>query len=98
MKSKSKRFARGGKVHSDHAPKNAGVYSGGGSNVLKEAKEKGGGFKRGGKVAGAHAPTRLDRGGRVKKARGGAVGGSPFSSASKLSNLPAKGSTDARED
>lgn len=93
MKSKAKRFARGGTV-----------YSGAGSNVVKEAKEKGGGFKAGGAVAGGGAaPGRLDRksGGAVrakKLARGGSAGGSPFSAAAKLSNLPAKGHSDSHDD
>lgn len=87
MKGKSKRMKGGA------APLNAGVYSGAGSNVVKEAKEKGGGFKRGGRVAGKGSHARMDR-----KARGGAVGGSPFSSASKLSNVPKQGHTDAHDD
>lgn len=88
MKGKSKRMKGGA------APLNAGVYSGAGSNVVKEAHEKGGGFKRGGRVSGKGGHKRLDR----KKASGGAVGGSPFSTASKLSNLPGKVGTDAKDD
>ena len=94
MKGKSKRMK--GRA-SDLHPKDAGVYSGAGSNVIKEANEKGGGFKRGGRVHGKAGQKRLDHKGS-KKARGGAVGGSPFSTASKLSNLPSKGGTDSHED
>ncbi len=90
MKGKSKRMK--GRA-SDLHPKDAGVYSGAGSNVIKEAKDKSGNFKRGGRVHGKAGTKRLD-----KKARGGAVGSSPFSTASKLTNLPAKGSTDSHDD
>ena len=93
MKGKSKRM-KGGNA----APINAGVYSGASSNVVKEAHEKGGGFKRGGRVHGKMGHKRMDRKMGHKKARGGAVGGSPFSTAAKLSNLPAEGGTDSHED
>lgn len=72
------------------AHKNVGgatAYSGGSSNVAKEAKSTGGGFKSGGKVHGAKSKMRLD-----KRARGGRTGGSPFSSAhtSEKGNLTSK--------
>lgn len=84
-----------------HAARKSGgavVYSGAGSNVLKEAKER----KRGGAVAGegGKPPSRGDRkarasGGSVSAAvtpgrkRGGGVGANnrPLSSAAKISKL-----------
>lgn len=80
--------ARGGGVN-PNAEENAGVYAGASSNVIKEAHDKSGKFKRGGRVKHeAHAEGDKPHHRRDKKARGGAVGGSPFSSAAKLGNEP----------
>lgn len=49
------------------------AYAGGNSNVAKEARSSSDGFKGGGKVHGKKA--------KMRRARGGRTGGSPFSSA-----------------
>jgi hypothetical protein len=77
----------GGVAMSDEAPSK--VYSGGDSNVVKEAKER----KKGGKVGdgmpikGKKAAMRLDRPGRKSGGRVGADS-SPLSSAAKTTNAP----------
>lgn len=96
MKARHKRMRAG-----NAAPINAGVYSGASSNVVKEAHEKSGKFKRGGavhhkehhKAEGHKSHRRMDR-----KARGGSVGSSPFSTAAKLANEPREGGTDSHND
>ena len=67
MANRHKSFAKGGRT----------VYSGQGSNVVKEAEERKRGGKVDGKVAGHKGRS------RIKKARGGGVGSdkNPFSSA-----------------
>ena len=52
------------------------AYSGGKSKVAKESHETAGGWKHGGKVPSHKSKHRMD-----KRARGGGVGKSPFSSA-----------------
>jgi len=55
---------------------NAPAYSGGNSSTAKAAKSTSDTFKKGGKVMGVKSKVRMD-----KRARGGRIGGSPFSSA-----------------
>jgi len=81
MKGKTKRAAGGAVNDKDYCPKE--VYSGAGSNVIKEAEERkrGGRVKKEvGKVEGKMSKMRLDRPGRKS---GGRVGAdkSPLSSA-----------------
>lgn len=58
------------------------VYSGASSDVVKEARGTGRGWKHGGKVHGDGIKARLD-----KRARGGGVGKSPFSSAAHMQDM-----------
>ena len=60
---------------------NAPAYSGGNSSTAKAAKSTKDTFKSGGKVMGAKSKARMD-----KRARGGRIGGSPFSSAKVSTN------------
>ncbi len=78
-----KRASGGGVMPELPAVGNA--YSGGSSNVAKEAKER----KFGGSVSGAKSATRMDRPGRKA---GGRVGAdkSPLSSAARCSDPPLK--------
>lgn len=81
-----------GVVVGDKSPST--VYSGAGSNVVKEAKErKRGGacnYEKGGEVDGKKAMKRLDRPGRAKRADGGKIGANerPLSTAAHTSNRP----------
>lgn len=86
MKGRAKRSMGGGVAPKDPPPKT--VYSGAGSNVVKEAEER----KRGGRVAkegkkveGKMSKMRLDRPGRKT---GGRVGADryPLSEASRISD------------
>lgn len=60
---------------------NAPAYSGGNSSTAKAAKVTTDAFKKGGKVMGTKSKARMD-----KRARGGRIGGSPFSSAHVKTN------------
>jgi hypothetical protein len=73
------KFARGGRSGAEST-----AYSGGESNVAKDAKSTTDSFKKGGKVMGKKSKGRMD-----KFARGGRTGGSPFSSAKIKENTSA---------
>lgn len=70
---KAQKKASGGKVNE---------YNAASSPEIKEAKNKAGGFKKGGVVDGKKSHKRLDKKGRGKMS----AGGSPLSSANKMSN------------
>ncbi len=55
-------------------------YDGGNSNVAKEAADTTDSFKKGGRAVGK-APGKKSKARMDKRARGGRIGGSPFSSA-----------------
>lgn len=80
MKSKRTKLAKGGKVS---------VINGAGSPIMASANDKRASFKRGGKpggtVSGSAPVPRLD-----KRARGGAVGKTPYSSG-KATSSPQNG-------
>lgn len=75
MAARHKRSQKGGSI------KSATPYQGGNSKVAAAAKNTTDAFKCGGKVPGKKSMARLD-----KRARGGRIGGSPFSSAHISSN------------
>lgn len=98
MKARHKKAAGGstdpkGKMVAEPTPSK--VYSGGESNVLKEAKERPG-FKKGGacemkkyggKAEGKEAMKRADR---APRKRGGRATGGPLSAAASTSNPPGR--------
>lgn len=81
------RFKKGGAVPGESNPPVTEAYSGGGSEVLKEAKER----KFGGRLKAEGAPAKMQLG-RPGRKRGGRVGAdkAPLSSAATVSH---KGST-----